>query len=74
VGDTEIGGLFLGISTPIHGALEVTGRFEFYLNDEFSDPTDFGIDLPGSQDYKITDKWNGSLQGIIVKDPSKSKF
>lgn len=74
VGDTTIGGIFLGDSTLKHGALEVTGSFGFYQTDKFTDPTDFGIDFPLSQDYDISDVWGGSLYGLVLNDRAKSRF
>jgi len=74
VGKTELGGNFSGTSTPKHGALEVTGTLDFYLDDEFADPTSLGPELLGSTRYDIFDNWNGSLRGLVLKDRSTSKF
>lgn len=74
VGKTTIGGIFQGRSTPAYGALKIEGSFGFYQRDEFTDPTDLGPPLPFSQDYGIFDNWGGSLQGMILRDRSKSKF
>lgn len=74
LGKTTIGGLFFGSSVPKNGALEIEGLIEFYLKDEFTDPTDFGIDLPRSQDYDIYDSWKGSVRGVVSMDRAKSEF
>lgn len=49
VGDTTIGGAFIGRATERNGNIEVFGELEFYLRDEFADPLDIGveaIDIP----------------------------
>lgn len=74
VGRTTIGGIFLGETAVKHGALELSGSFGFYQTDKFTDPTDYGPSLLFSQDYDISDVWGGTLQGIILADPSKSRF
>lgn len=74
LGKTTIGGLFFGTSVFRHGALEIVGNIEFYLKDEFTDPTGFGIDLPLSQDYHIFDSWRGSVRGVVLKDRTQSGF
>lgn len=52
IGDTTIGGSFLGQSTEQNGILTIEGDLDFYLNDEFADPLDVGVEVddyrPGS--------------------------
>lgn len=73
IGDTTIGGRFTGTCVSKFGILTVSGQFEFYLNDEFADPIDIGIELFGDP-YPITDQWTGSFSGQVYADPSRSRF
>ncbi len=73
IGDTTIGGRFTGTCVSEFGILTVSGQFEFYLNDEFADPIDLGIELFGDP-YPITDQWSGSFGGQVYADPDRSRF
>lgn len=44
IGDTTIGGNFVGHVTERDGVLEIFGDLEFYLADEFADPLDVGVE------------------------------
>lgn len=49
VGDTTIGGSFMGHATERNGKIDLFGELDFYLRDEFADPLDIGveaIDIP----------------------------
>jgi len=52
IGDTTIGGSFSGQSSEQNGILSIEGNLDFYLNDEFADPLDIGVEVddysPGS--------------------------
>lgn len=52
IGDTTIGGTFSGRSSDQNGILGIEGSLDFYLNDEFADPLDIGVEVddyrPGS--------------------------
>lgn len=45
IGDTTIGGRFTGNCVSEFGILTLSGQFEFYLEDEFADPTDVGVEI-----------------------------
>ncbi len=45
IGDTTIGGRFTGTCVAEFGILTVSGRLEFYLEDEFADPADVGMEV-----------------------------
>lgn len=45
IGDTTIGGSFVGRSSEKSGLLTISGTLEFYLRDEFIDPLDIGIEV-----------------------------
>lgn len=45
IGDTTIGGLFTGNCVAEFGILTPSGQFEFYLEDEFADPADVGVEV-----------------------------
>jgi hypothetical protein len=45
IGDTTIGGRFTGNCIAELGILTVSGQFEFYLEDEFVDPADVGLEV-----------------------------
>lgn len=45
IGDTVIGGTFMGNVKERHGVLTVEGSFDFYLRDEFADPADIGVEV-----------------------------
>lgn len=44
VGDTTIGGVS-GQETERNGLVAISGELEFYLNDEFADPLDVGVEV-----------------------------
>lgn len=44
IGDTTIGGSFLGRATERNGMIFFFGQLEFYLKDEFTDPLDIGVE------------------------------
>lgn len=44
IGDTTIGGAFSGRSTERNGVIAIFGDLEFYLEDEFADPLDIGVE------------------------------
>ncbi|PZX44501.1 SPP1 gp7 family putative phage head morphogenesis protein [Roseinatronobacter thiooxidans] len=52
IADTTIGGSFSGQSSEKNGILTIEGDLDFYLDDEFTDPLDIGIEVddysPGS--------------------------
>lgn len=52
IGDTTVGGSFSGQSEKQNGVLTISGSLSFYLNDEFADPLDVGVEVddyrPGS--------------------------
>lgn len=45
IGDTTIGGRFTGNCVAEFGILTVSGQLEFYLEDEFADPADVGMEI-----------------------------
>ena len=45
IGDTTIGGRFTGNCIAEFGILTLSGQFEFYLEDEFVDPADVGVEI-----------------------------
>lgn len=45
IGDTTIGGRFTGNCIAEFGILTVSGQFEFYLEDEFVDSADVGLEV-----------------------------
>jgi len=45
VGDTTIGGSFVGRTTERGSVLELAGEIQFYLRDEFADPLDIGLEV-----------------------------
>lgn len=45
IGDTTIGARFTGTCDAEFGILTVSGQFEFYLEDEFADPADIGVEF-----------------------------
>ena len=45
IGDTTIGGRFTGNCVSDFGVLTVLGIFDFYLEDEFADPADVGMEV-----------------------------
>jgi len=45
IGDTTIGGRFTGNCVAEFGILTLSGQFEFYLEDEFADPADVGMEV-----------------------------
>lgn len=60
IGDTTIGGDFFGQSVNVGNALEVSGRIDFWLRDEFADPVDIAEAqqrLPGidAEDVEVID-------------------
>ena len=70
IGDTTIGGSFSGQSSERSGFLNITGSLDFYLNDEFADPLDVGIEVddyrPGSILYdNIHKPLNEYLRGRV---------
>ncbi len=74
IGDTTIGGLFYGTSKLQNMMISIEGDLNFFIRDEFADPLDVGIELPGSKVYSITDKWTGTLNGQVHVEPSISIF
>jgi len=54
IGDTTIGGSFTGNCIAEFGILTVSGKFDFYLEDEFADPADVGLEVidPGETIYE----------------------
>jgi len=74
LGDTTIGAGFYGTSILKNDILYIDGTLAFFQRDEYADPTDFGIELPGSTIYPITDRWRGTLRGQVFKDRSRSKY
>lgn len=52
IGDTTIGGSFSGQSIEQNGIIELSGSLDLYLDDEFADPLDVGVEVddyrPGS--------------------------
>lgn len=74
LGDTTIGGLFYGTSHSMGAAIEIEGDMNFFLRDKFEDPLDIGLELPGSEWYFIMDKWRGTLEGEILRDPDQSIY
>ncbi|MGM0583820.1 MAG: minor capsid protein [Pseudomonadota bacterium] len=45
IGDTTIGGRFMGNCVAEFGILTVSGQFDFYLEDEFVNPADVGLEV-----------------------------
>ncbi len=45
IGNTTIGGTFAGNTSERLGTIEISGILEFYLNDEFADPLDIGVEV-----------------------------
>lgn len=45
IGDTTIGGEFAGRATERNGVITISGELQFYLNDEFVDPLDLGVEV-----------------------------
>ena len=74
IGDTTIGGLFYGTSKIQNALISIEGDLNFFITDEFADPMDIGIELPGSNIYSIMDKWTGILEGRIFMDRSRSIY
>lgn len=54
IGDTTIGGTLSGQVSALQGKLVFSGSMEFYLEDEFSDPLDIGVEVidPGETIYE----------------------
>lgn len=52
IGDTTIGGSFSGQSVTQNGIIDLSGSLDLYLDDEFADPLDIGVEVddyrPGS--------------------------
>jgi len=81
IGDTTIGGKYMGSSSEKNGVLSFTGKIDFYLEDAFKDPLDIFDLIPGdnleltrSQPYRIYDKWQGQLKGQIYTEAFLSSF
>ncbi|MCA0873952.1 hypothetical protein LCL97_24290 [Seohaeicola saemankumensis] len=49
IGDTTIGGSFSGQRVEQNGIVELSGSLDLYLNDEFADPLDVGVEV---DDYR----------------------
>ena len=45
IGDTTIGGSFSGRASSASGVIALSGEFAFYLQDEFIDPLDIGVEV-----------------------------
>ncbi|MTJ04436.1 MAG: hypothetical protein FH759_07065 [Sediminimonas qiaohouensis] len=45
IGNTTMGGRFTGNCIAEFGILTVLGQFDFYLEDEFADPADVGLEV-----------------------------
>lgn len=54
IGDTTIGGSFSGRASMVSGVIAISGEFAFYLQDEFIDPLDIGLEVidPGETVYE----------------------
>ena len=70
IGNTTIGGSFSGQSSEENGILTIEGDLDFYLNDEFADPLDIGVEVddyrPGSILYdNIHKPLNDYLRGRV---------
>lgn len=68
IGDTTIGGSFSGHVSESNGILSIEGSLDLYLNDEFADPLDVGVEVddysPGSILYdNIHKPLNDYLRG-----------
>jgi len=50
IGDTTIGGSFSGHVSERNGILSIEGSLDLYLNDEFADPLDIGVEV---DDYSL---------------------
>lgn len=73
IGDTTIGGTFQGSARETApSVLNVAGTIDFYLNDEFADPLDVGIEI--GFPYPIVDAWEGALDGRIYADAARSSY
>ncbi len=56
---------------PSNDYVELSGSLEIYLDDEFADPLDIGIEFFGTP-YPIKGTWPGSVNGRIYADASRS--
>lgn len=70
IGDTTIGGSFSGQVSESNGILSIEGSLDLYLNDEFADPLDVGVEVndysPGSILYdNIHKPLNDYLRGRV---------
>ena len=74
LGDTTIGGIFRGQNESNKGVLRIRGDLSFFLYDEFADPIDIGIELPGGTPYAIKDYWEGRADGIIMINRATSAY
>jgi len=45
IGDTTIGGRFMGNCNAEFGIMTLSGQFDFYLEDAFADPADVGMEV-----------------------------
>ncbi|WP_149789219.1 hypothetical protein [Lutimaribacter pacificus] len=68
IGDTTIGGSFSGQSVEQNGIIDLSGSLALYLDDEFADPLDVGVEVddyrPGSILYdNIHKPLNDYLRG-----------
>ncbi|GHE91874.1 hypothetical protein GCM10016455_09780 [Aliiroseovarius zhejiangensis] len=75
IGDTTIGGAFSGHVSESNGILSIEGRLDLYLNDEFADPLDVGVEVddysPGSILYdNIHKPLNDYLRGRVGLPPN----
>ena len=74
LGDTTIGGIFRGKSNSEKGVLQIQADLSFFLYDEFADPIDLGVELPGGTPYPIKDYWEGQVNGIVLIDRTISSY
>ena len=73
IGDTTIEGEAKArVAFQKDGTLRISGDCGFELTDEFADPLDIGIELPGGTPYPIFDSWSARISGRIVADRNKS--
>lgn len=81
IGHTTIGGNCNGITSEKNGSLSFSGNIDFYLEDEFKDPTDIfdmfsggDVELPRAKPYRIYDTWQGQVSGKVYTDASRSAY
>ncbi len=88
LGDTTIGGDIRGTVKRAHAMIELRGKINFNLSDEFRDPLGieqevlrridavgaFPTELPAAKPYRIVDRWTGTFEARVHLDRSKSRY